>query len=367
MATNPPQDNDLSHLPTPSVLVDHDRLVRNIQQMQAHCDAQGVALWPHIKTHKMVEVARLQLAAGAQGLTCAKIGEAEALLPSGVRSVFIAHSLVDPAQAPRLRALAEALDRLLVACTSPVQAEALERVLASVDLTLPVMMAVDTGLHREGARGTRNALALADTIRRLPHLRLHGLYTHEGHAYGRSPAETDPIVRQVHETLWSLREQIDPALALWPGCSVTARAMATLPGVAVVRPGAYVFGDLALAETTGAMDWNDVALTVLATVVDLPETGLALIDAGSKTFSSDKTAEGVSGKPLDRQEFAVTRCNEEHGYVTGPRVDTLKIGDKVRLVPAHVCTVVNLTDTVMVVREHQIVGQWRVDARGKVQ
>jgi D-serine deaminase-like pyridoxal phosphate-dependent protein len=135
------------------LLLDAGRLERNIARMQAVCDAHGVHLWPHLKTHKMVEVARMQLDAGARGLCCAKIGEGEAMLPSGVRDLFIAYPLVDPLHGPRLRALAEKLDTLLVACTSPAQAEALERVLAAVDLHLPVLMAVDTGLGREGVRG----------------------------------------------------------------------------------------------------------------------------------------------------------------------------------------------------------------------
>jgi D-serine deaminase-like pyridoxal phosphate-dependent protein len=132
--------------------------------MQAACDANGVQLWPHIKTHKMVEVARRQLAAGATGLTCAKLGEAEAMLPSGVRRLFVAHSLVDPLHAPRIAALADALDELIVAVTSEAQAEALERVLARAGRRLPALMAVDTGLGREGARGVDGAQRLAARI-----------------------------------------------------------------------------------------------------------------------------------------------------------------------------------------------------------
>src|SRR5579883_1290990 len=130
-------------LPTPSLLVDRDRLRRNIQRMQAACDAHQTELWPHIKTHKSAQIARMQLEAGAAGLVCAKIGEAEAMLPSGVRRLFIAYPLVDPLQGPRLRALADSLDELIVAVTSEEQAEALERVLAPVDLRLPVIVAVD--------------------------------------------------------------------------------------------------------------------------------------------------------------------------------------------------------------------------------
>ena len=354
------------HLLTPALLVDHGRLTRNVERMQSVCDASGVALWPHIKTHKMVEVARMQLAAGAQGLTCAKIGEAEALLPSGVRRVFLAHSLVDPLQAPRLRALADSLDELIVACTSEAQAEALERVLAAAELRLPVLMAVDTGLGREGARGPASAAGLAAAIGRQPHLCLRGVYTHEGHTYGGGE-NADEELRAVHERLVAARDRIDPSLSLWPGCSVTAARMAALGGVAAVRPGAYVFGDLNLTITNRVMDWEDVALTVLATVVDRPAPGLALVDAGSKTFSSDRTPDGTTGLLPGSPGARVTRCSEEHGWVTGPEADALAIGERVRFVPAHVCPVVNLADEVVVLRDGQAAETWRVAARGKVQ
>lgn len=355
-----------TEISTPTLLLDYDRLVRNIGRMQARCDAQGVELWPHAKTHKMVEVARLQLAAGAKGLTCSKLGEAEALLPSGVRRIFLAHSLVDPLHAPRLCALAEALDELIVACTSEAQAEALGRVLALADLRLPVLMAVDTGLGREGVRGAEAAARLADWLRRQPHMELRGLYTHEGHAYGATTEATDAAACAVHEQLQEIRNRIDPALSLWPGCSVTAGRMAALPGIHAVRPGTYVFGDLSLTRQHSVMDWDDLAVTVLATVVDRPEPGLALLDAGSKTFSGDKTPEGVSGSLLDGRAIDITRCSEEHGWTTGRQVDELRIGERVRVVPAHICPVINLSDDVAVVRDGRIVATWRVAARGKV-
>jgi D-serine deaminase-like pyridoxal phosphate-dependent protein len=353
-------------IPTPTLLLDKDRLARNIERMQAVCDAHGVELWPHIKTHKMVEVARMQLAAGAKGLTCAKIGEAEAMLPSGVRSIFLAHSLVDPLQGPRLRALADQLDELIVACTSEGQAAALEDVLAAVDLSLPVMMAVDTGLGREGARGPEGAVRLADCIRRLPHLRLRGIYSHEGHAYGAASGASDACLGDVYDGLMTLRGRIDPSLSVWPGCSVTAARMATRPGVNGVRPGTYVFGDLGLTVRQQVMDWDDIAVTVLATVIDRPQPGLALLDAGSKTFSGDKTPEGKSGSLYDRRDIHVTRCSEEHGWTTGGQVDELRIGERVRAVPAHICPVINLADDVTVIREGKVVDTWRVAARGKV-
>lgn len=366
--TADPLKNDLfDSLPTPTVLVDRDKLAGNIARMQAVCDAGEVDLWPHIKTHKTVEIARLQLAAGARGLTCAKIGEAEALLPSGVRRVFIAHSLVDPAQGPRLRRLAESLDELIVAITGDAQADALERVLAAVDLRLPVLLAVDTGLGREGVRDPHAALRLARRVETLPHLDLRGLYAHEGHAYAATRDESDRLVDDIHSRLTAFRDRIDPSLPLWPGCSVSAARMTTRPGVAVVRPGSYVFGDLSLAERHALMDWSDLALTVLATVVDRPDDDLALLDAGSKTFSSDRTPEGIGGSLYDRRDIHVTRCSEEHGWATGSAVHSLRVGERVRVVPAHVCPVVNLTDELTVIQGGVVVDRWRVAARGRVQ
>lgn len=354
-------------LPTPSLLLDKERLTANIERMQKVCTENGVALWPHIKTHKCIEIARMQLEAGAAGVTCAKIGEAEAMLGSGVRRIFIAHSLVDPLQGKRLRTLSESLDELVVAVTSSGQAEKLESLLAAADLKLPVMMAIDTGLGREGVRGLEQARALADFVRKQPNLKLKGIYTHEGQTYALDPAQRSAGIQQVYNTLRETRDAIDPALQLWPGCSVSAAEMAALPGVDVVRPGAYVFGDMALAWKSRVMRPEEVAVTVLATVVDRPSAELALLDAGSKTFSGDKTAEGLSGRIDDGREIVVSRVNEEHGYATGADVDSLKIGEKVRFVPAHICPVINLADSMTVLENGQVTGSWTVDARGKVQ
>ncbi len=357
----------VERLPTPTLLVDRDRCARNIAAMQSACDAHGVELWPHIKTHKMIEVAMMQLAAGAKGLVCAKISEATAILPSGVRRLFLAHSLVDPRQAPRLKILSEALDELILACTSEAQAGALVGVLDAADLKLPVMIGIDTGAGREGVRDEEAAIRLAAFIATQPRMELKGLYTHEGHVNSAPRGETDPVIQSAHDKILSMRDRIDPSLVVWPGSSVSAMRMAELPGIDAIRPGTYVFGDLSLSIRHPAMDWDSQALTVLATVVDLPEPGLALLDAGSKTLSGDKTADGISASFFDRRDIHVTKCSEEHGWTTGKQVGRLEIGERVRLVPAHVCTCVNMHDEVTVISGEKVVDTWKVAARGKVQ
>ncbi len=357
----------LASLATPAVLIDRLRLETNLAAMQAACNAHGVELRPHIKTHKMVEVARRQLAGGAAGLTCAKLGEAEALLPAGARSVFIAHSLVDPAQAPRIAALAEQVPDLRVAVTSEAHATALAAVAAKTGRTLAVMMAVDSGLGREGVRDLAAAQRLAAQLTRSQQLELRGFYTHEGHFYSVPRAEQAARVRALIEQIGAVRDAIDPALPLWPGCSVSARHIVEQAAgrVQAVRPGAYMFGDLYLTEVTGVMTMTDVAVTILATVVDKPEPGLALIDAGSKTFASDRTTDNVHARAADGRDLAVVRVNEEHGFVRGAATDALRIGERVAFIPAHICPVINLTDEVTVTNGDTVEDTWRVAARGK--
>ncbi|MDI1334908.1 MAG: alanine racemase [Lacunisphaera sp.] len=359
----------LSTLPTPAILIDRVKLAANIRDMQATCDTHGIELRPHMKTHKMVAVARQQLAAGARGLTCAKLGEAEAMLPSGVRAIFVAHSLVDPGQAPRIAALADRLDDLRVALTSEAHLEPLIRLAAAAGRKLSVMMAIDTGLGREGVRDQPTAMSLAARLAGNRHLVLRGLYCHEGHFYGISREELKTQVTAMLDRLDQIRRSIDPALAFWPGCSVTARLVAELGAgrVQAIRPGAYVFGDLSLSQTTGVMPAAAVAAHVLATVVDRPEPGLALIDAGSKTFSSDRTPANIFGQVNDGRDISVVRVNEEHGYLRGADVDALRIGERLQIVPAHICTVINLASQVTVTDGHDAVDAWPVEARGLTQ
>jgi D-serine deaminase-like pyridoxal phosphate-dependent protein len=320
-------------LPTPAILVDRVKLEANIRSMQSACDAAGIELRPHMKTHKMVEVARRQLGAGAKGLTCAKLGEAEAMLPSGVKEIFVANSLVGRSLAPRLAALAERLSDLRVGLTSEAHFEPLAELAAATGRRLGVMLAVDTGLGREGARSDEAAIRIETRLARHPHLELKGLYCHEGHFYGLPPAEVPAALETMITRMDQIRRAIDPALAVWPGCSVTARLATQISRgrVQALRPGAYMF------------------------------------DAGSKTFSSDRTPENHFGAADDGRDLTVVRVNEEHGYVRGADVDRLTVGERVAFVPAHICTVINLTNEVTLIEGASLIGRWTVEARGRTQ
>ena len=353
--------------PTPALLVDEQRLDANLAAMQRHCTDNGYELRPHIKTHKSVHIAMRQLDVGAAGLTCAKLGEAEAMLPAFAgrpcRELFLAHSIADPGLAPRLEKVDEQLTDFVLAVTSEAHAPVLNEILRRAGFVAPVMMAVDSGLGREGARDSEGAVRLARLVESLSNMELRGLYTHEGHYYmgGNS-------LQEWHSALVQTKSAVQAATAneelkLWPGCSVTAARIRGLAGIDALRPGAYVFGDLFLSEITGAMSADCIALQVLTTVVDRPAPGLALLDCGSKTLSGDRTGEGVYA----RCEWGeVRRVSEEHGFLTGALVDELSVGQRILLTPAHVCPVVNLADEMLLVRDGEIAETWRVDARGKV-
>jgi D-serine deaminase-like pyridoxal phosphate-dependent protein len=356
----------LERLASPAVLIDADKMEHNLRAMQEGAASAGVELWPHIKTHKLVPVLRRQLDLGAAGATCAKLGEAEAMLPSGVRRIFLAHALVDFRQVPRLKALAAEIDELILAVTSELHCAALAALLEAADLAVPVLMAVDTGLDREGARSPEEAARLAACIRQSSRMKLIGIYTHEGHAYSaNSEVDLALLTANAHRTLIACADAAGGDLPLWPGCSVTAAIMARTARVHAVRPGSYVFGDLYLAETTGVMPFSDVALTILATVVDRPRIGLALIDAGSKVFSSDRSGDGLCARCVEFPSIVVKRLSEEHGFLSGPGVDNLPLGRRLRFVPAHVCPTVNLAAQVHLVREDSVLSTWTVDARGR--
>ena len=282
--------------------------------------------------------------AGADGFTCAKISEALALLPSGVRRIFLAHSISSRNKMPALKQLVGALDELIIAGTSVQQIEVLSQLLEEIDLKLPCLLSLDSGLGREGARTIDELQRMKAVVDRSTSLNYRGLYTHEGFTYTSQPEVIEAQSRKTADLLRKAREELGGEGELWPGCSVTARFMAGESGVTGIRPGAYLLGDLSLTRCTGAMNWDDLAVAVVTTVIDKPEPGLALIDAGTKVFSSDRFPDLPLALPYNNENYALTRMSEEYGFLTGDDVDKLSIGEVILLVPTHICPVVNLID-----------------------
>ncbi len=358
---------------TPVAVVDLDKLEKNIEQMAALCRARGIALRPHIKSHKIPEIALAQLKAGAIGITAAKLGEAEEMARAGVKDIFIANQITGPAKLKRLAALAAGI-KLSVGVDSWRNARELDQIARETGLVLDVLVEIDTGLHRCGLEPGPQVIELAKKLRERPSLHLKGIFTHAGHAYGaRGPAQVEEIGRDEGQVMAQLARQLKaagtPVEVVSVGSTPTARHAAQVPGVTELRPGNYVFYD-AIQLALGVAAVGNCALTVRATVISRPAPDRAVIDAGSKALNLDKGAHGASlvrgfGIVLGRPGLTIERLSEEHGILALDPAEILDVGDVVEIIPNHACTVINLFDTVLGTRKGKAAEVLRVAARGK--
>jgi D-serine deaminase-like pyridoxal phosphate-dependent protein len=346
---------------TPAVVVDTTRLERNLDRMQAAAAAAGAALRPHAKTHKCLEVGRRQLAHGAAGLTVATLAEAEAFAADGCPSVFIAYPLwagaaTRPARLAALRERAE----LRVGVDSAAAAGALAAAVPGVR----VLIEVDSGQHRSGVPVSQ-VTGLAAECRALG-LDVIGAFTHPGHAYGKpDPAAVAAAAADEREALAAAGAALDGltdnAPVLSGGSTPTAEAGVAAP-LTEVRPGTYVFGDRQQIALAGLTE-HDVALVVAARVVSAPRPGEAVLDCGSKALSSDRPSwlDG-HGQILEAPGSTIVTLSEEHAVVRG-HTAPLRVGDLVRVIPNHVCSVVNLTSELLTADGDELTGRWPVTAR----
>ena len=360
----------VSDLPTPAVLIDLDRVERNVGAMADRARAAGVKLRPHAKTHKSPDIARLQRAAGAAGLSVAKTSEAEVFADAGFDDLFVAFPVVGADKGRRLLALSDRV-RLAVGVDSEEGARTLAAPFHAAGRTLDVMLKVDVGLHRVGVEPA-SAPEHARRIAEIPGLRLRGIFTHAGHAYsGESPADVAALGRSEGEILASVAAALQGdghgPLEVSVGSTPTARHAMTAAGVTECRPGNYVYHD-ASQVSLGTCGLDDCALTVLATVVSVPAPGRAVLDAGSKTVSSDPLRpHGAGFGWILGTKSRLARLSEEHGVIDVAAGDAFHVGQQVRILPNHACVVSNLHDVVLAVRGDRVVGPLRIAARGCVQ
>jgi D-serine deaminase-like pyridoxal phosphate-dependent protein len=332
----------IDELDTPTLTADLDAVERNIARVQGYCDEHGIALRPHIKTHKLPELARMQVEAGARGITCQKLGEAEIFAAAGFDDILISFPIIGPQKIERLRALAERV-RLCVAVDSDEGAAALDGV--AVD----ALIECDTGFGRTGAQSPKEAARLAGRVDRL-----RGLMTYP------TPPGTADWLRRVLDLVGEVE-------CVSVGGTPTARTVHELGIATELRVGTYVYGDRACIAN-GSVPVEDCALRVLATVVSTPTSDRVILDAGSKALTSD-IAEGATGHGLllEYPEAQVYKLNEEHGHVDVSRCERRpRIGDRVSVVPNHACGTVNVYDEIVLHRGGEVVETLPIRARGKV-
>ncbi len=359
----------LADIATPAVLVDMDVIERNIALMAARARAAGVRLRPHAKTHKCPQIGRLQLAAGASGLSLAKVGEAEVFVAAGFEDVFVAYPTVGEDKARRLLKLQDRA-RLAVGVDSVAGASTIARPFREAGRTLDVMLKIDVGYGRVGVL-PEDAVALAQAVAELPGLQIRGVFTHAGHAYSaRTRGELDAIARHEGEALVTAAEALRSAgldvREVSVGSTPTAATVLRVTGVRECRPGNYVFHD-ASQVALGTCTVEDCALTVIATVVSVPDAGRAVVDAGSKTLSSDalRPVAGGYGRLIGRRS-RLAKLSEEHGVIEVVPGESFRVGERVRILPNHACVVANLHDRLIGTSGDRIEAVLPVAARGRV-
>lgn len=348
----------IDDLDTPAILIDAARAEANIARAQAHADRHGLKLRPHIKTHKLPYWARKQVAAGAVGITCQKIGEAEVMADAGLADIFIPYNILGRTKLERLKALHGRV-------TLSVTADSMDTLMGLADTftdaghPLPVLVECDTGMGRCGVQSPSEAVALAKAIDNARALVFGGLMTYP--AAGRA-AEAEAWLAGAKQALVACGldcERISsggtPDMWRSGGDSV----------VTEYRPGTYIYLDrYQVAKGVGGLD--DCALTVLATVVSHPTPARAILDAGSKALSSDTLGLADFGELLGVSGARVTGLSEEHGNVTLSGDAKLRIGERVRVVPDHCCVVTNLFDEVHLVDGDKVLETLPVAARGRM-
>ena len=358
---------------TPEVGIDLEVVRANVERAAAAARKAGVELRPHTKTHKLPRIAELQVAAGAVGVQVAKLGEAEVMADGGIDDVLVGYPLVGERKLARLCALAER-----VAVTVTVDSEEVARGVARAaqerGLSIRALVELDTGMHRLGVEPGAAAVALARLVAELDGLELAGVFTHEGHVYtqARDDAERERMTLDscalAVGTAEAIRSRGLPAPVVSVGSAGTFRFAVRAPGVTEVRPGTYVFNDRSqLAQ--GACTPDDLAALVVATVVARPAPDRLVVDAGSKVLTSDRML--VPDPPASfglvwGRGWELVRLSEEHGVVEVPPDADARVGDRLAIVPNHVCPAINLASFVTVVDGGRA-ERWPVAARGLVQ
>lgn len=369
---------NIAEIPTPAVLVDATKLKQNLERMQTAATAGGKRLRPHAKTHKSPEIARMQIAGGAVGICCAKLGEAEVFVDAGITDIRLPYPL-NPASADRVFALADRIALSFIVDDVEV-ARQWSALAKTRGRGLDVLIKVDVGFHRCGI--DPQAPAATATVREiagLSGLTLRGLLSHAGHGYNAaSDGDMQRIAAEEARTLRDLAATSGVGCdEISVGATPTVRHSLKERGITELRPGNYAYFDRTQVGL-GAAAWGDCALTVLARVVSRPARDRVILDSGSKTLTSDG-ARGFSPAPghgavlkdLESAEpdasLVIERLSEEHATVRAVNGESvLKTGTLVRVIPNHSCVVSNLVDRIWLVDGDRVVSQLPVAARGRI-
>jgi D-serine deaminase-like pyridoxal phosphate-dependent protein len=359
-------------IPSPALLLDLDRFERNLGRMAAHARAVGKALRPHAKTHRCPEIARRQVAAGALGVACAKLGEAEVMAGAGIRGLLVTTPVVPAPKIERLLHLLKEAPDTMVVVDHPDNAVALDRAAAGAGITIGVLVDVDVGTRRTGIQPGAPALELARTIAASRALRLKGLQGYAGHCahvmgWPARREASHAALAPLMQTRALLERANLPVEIVAGGSTGTYNIDSELAGLTELQSGSYCVMDIDYrrigGRTSETLTDFEMALTIVATVVSVPTRERAIVDAGLKAFSTDKPfpPEAVERPGVD-YEFA----GDEHGRLVLKDPDRpAHLGERIEFFPPHCDPTFNLYDRVYAVRGLEVEDVWEIAARGR--
>jgi D-serine deaminase-like pyridoxal phosphate-dependent protein len=357
----------LQDLDTPALVVDLDIMDRNLRRVADYCAQHNLRLRPHTKTHKSTFLAREQLALGAVGLTVAKVGEAEVMLGAAPKDLLVAYPVIGEAKMHRLAEVARRVN-VTVALDSLTAATHLSEAAKAASVEFGILIEMDAGLGRVGVP-VSEVIALSQAVSRLPNLQVRGVTFYPGHIRDHEERKIADLV----STLEAVRRAFEDArldIGIVSGGSTPLLFEShRIAGMNEIRPGTYVFNDMNTVQS-GGCSLADCAASVLVTVISMRKGERIIIDGGSKTFSSDRDNSGDArfGHVTSAPDSVFHKMNEEHGFIDihGVHQD-FEIGQKLRIIPNHICTAVNLHECVYGIRGGVVEEVWRVEARGKLQ
>jgi D-serine deaminase-like pyridoxal phosphate-dependent protein len=361
----------VSELDTPALVIDLDIMERNLQRVAGYARDHSLRLRPHTKTHKIPALGRKQLDLGAAGLTVAKVGEAQVMLNASPPDLLVAYPVIGRNKLNRLIEVAKQTN-ITVSLDSLYAAAPLSEAASRAQIEIGILAEVDVGLGRVGVEPCE-LVSLVREISRLPNLRFEGIAFYPGHIKAMDE-EGHRAIQQLsallNVILRELKEAGFPPRIVSGGSTPALFQSHEIEGLNEIRPGTYIFNDRNTA-LSGACALEDCAASILTTVVSTAKKNQVIIDGGSKTFSSDRPVAGEEvsfGHIAEAPRAVFTRMNEEHGYVDIRAAGhDFGVGDRVHVIPNHICVAMNLHECVYGIRGDQVEQTWHVDGRGKLQ
>ncbi len=368
----------ISQLDTPALLVDRTIMMKNLTDMQTLADRWHVALRPHTKTHKTPEIAHLQVNLGASGITVAKTAEAEIMAESGLEDIFIANEVIGALKLSRVYRLCAQGKRVSFGVDS---LEAIEQIahIFTPEVPAHVLIEVETGEGRSGVTSTTLFDSLLEAIRSRPNIVFEGIFSHEGHSYSAESLEQAAAIfidTQKQTLFYAQRakgvEMACKRVSIGSTPSILSaqkREVPILEGITEIRPGTYVFMDAGQGAILGSFD--ACAASILVTVTSKPTASRTIGDAGAKALTMQSRESGICYSPgkgvvLEPVQTTITSVYDEHTVIIDPSFSkAVSIGDTFRVIPNHICPVVNLYDTMYLVEGEQVVANYTIAGRGK--